>query len=50
VPFADTDAIGVAWTPSMEELREMGPLSQDETIFMKRFGDAMHDSKNKLFG
>jgi hypothetical protein len=26
----------------MKEIHEMGPLSQDETVFMKRFGDRAH--------
>ena len=49
VAFADTDAMGVAWTPSMKETRERGPLSQNETVFMKRFGGVVHHTKNKIF-
>jgi hypothetical protein len=48
--FADTDAMGVAWILSPREVREFGPLSQDETVFMRRFGDVIHDSKDKIFG
>lgn len=47
--FADTDAMGVAWTPSMKETCERGPLSQNETVFMKRFGGGVHHTKNKIF-
>jgi hypothetical protein len=26
-----------------------GPLSQNETVFMKRFGGVVHHTKNKIF-
>jgi predicted aldo/keto reductase-like oxidoreductase len=34
---------------NMKEIREGGPLKPDETEFMKRFGDAVHHTKTKMF-
>jgi hypothetical protein len=35
---------------NMKEIREKGPLSSDEMVFMRRFGNAVHRTKNPLFG
>jgi predicted aldo/keto reductase-like oxidoreductase len=34
---------------NLKEIREGGPLSPEETAFMRRFGDAVHHTKRKLF-
>ena len=34
---------------NMKEIREKGPLGPDEMAYMKRFGDAVHHTKKKLY-
>ncbi len=34
---------------NMKEIREGGPLKPDEMEFMKRFGDAVHHTRTKMF-
>jgi aryl-alcohol dehydrogenase-like predicted oxidoreductase len=34
---------------NLKEIRERGPLTPAETDFMRRFGDAVHHTKKKLF-
>jgi len=35
---------------NLREIRENGPLSPEEMDFMRRFGDAVHHRKKRLFG
>lgn len=35
---------------NMKEIREKGPLNPEEMDFMRRFGDAVHHTRNKIFG
>jgi predicted aldo/keto reductase-like oxidoreductase len=35
---------------NLKEVREKGPLAPEEMDFMRRFGDAVHHTKRKMFG